>query len=260
MTPLRAYIVCATPRSGSTLLCELLVASGVAGRPTEHVETLRGLGRPIEPREYFEGLADPEVLGLLPHTAPVQPHPAPLHERLDVVIRHATTPNGVFGTKVMWGYMTDLQDRLAELPDLAPLRESERLAALLGDVRYVHVRREDVVAQAVSMWRAVQTRAWRADDDDGCAPRYSYAGIDHLVRLMQAHERAWRSWFAAEGLEPLTVGYEEIAGDPPGALRRTLEFIGVSGEAPHEPPLRRQAGAESREWADRYRAEQAARA
>jgi LPS sulfotransferase NodH len=261
MTPQRAYIVCATPRSGSTLLCEMLAASGVAGRPSEHVETLRALGRPAEPREYFDGLDDPEVLDLLARSAPPRPHTAPLRERLDAEIRHATTPNGVFGTKVMWGYMGDLQARLAELPELAGLRESTRLSAVLGGVRlrYVHVLRDDAVAQAVSLWRAVQTRAWRADDAAACAPRYSFAGIDHLVRLLEGHERAWRAWFAAEGVEPLSLRYDEIAGDPASALRRTLEHVGVTGVVgaalPQEPPLRRQAGAESLAWAERYRAE-----
>jgi LPS sulfotransferase NodH len=253
--------VCATPRSGSTLLCELLVASGVAGRPTEHVETLRAAGRALEPREYFDGVEDPAVLELLPPSTPPQPYHVPIRERLDAVILHATTPNGVFGTKVMWGYMADLQERLAELPELAPLREAERLTALLGDVRWVHVHREDHVAQAVSMWRAVQTRAWRADDDDACAPQYSFAGIDHLVRLLGEHERAWCDWFAAEGIEPLSLGYAEIAADPSGALRRTLEHVGATeaaGDLPAEPPLRRQAGAQSRQWAERYAADRAA--
>jgi LPS sulfotransferase NodH len=256
----RAYIVCATPRSGSTLLCELLLASGVAGRPTEHVEALRAAGRPLEPREYFAGVADPAVLDLLPPSTPAQPHHVPIRERLAAVIRHATTPNGVFGTKLMWGYMADLQGRLAELPELAPLGDAERLAAVLGDLRWVHVHREDHVAQAVSMWRAVQTRAWRAEDDDACAPRYSFAGIDHLVRRLEEDERAWRGWFAAEGVEPLSLGYSEIAADPPAALRRTLRHVGVAevaGAPPPEPPLRRQAGAQSREWAERYAADRA---
>jgi LPS sulfotransferase NodH len=255
--------VCATPRSGSTLLCELLTASGVAGRPLEHVESLRADGRPLEPREYFTGLEDPEVLGRLPPSAPSLPQHVPIRERLDAVVRHATTPNGVFGTKVMWSYMADLQDRLAELPELAPLGDAERVAALLGDVRWVHVHRPDRCAQAVSMWRAVQTRAWRADDDDACDPAYSFAGIDHLVRQLEAQQRAWREWFAAEEVEPLCLSYDEIAADPPAALRRTLAHVGIEeapGEPSREPPLRRQAGAQSREWAERYAADRAARA
>jgi LPS sulfotransferase NodH len=257
LRPRRAYIVCATPRSGSTLLCELLLASGVAGRPAEHIETLRPLGRPREPREYFGDVPDPGVLELLPATASPCPDAAPARERLAAFLDAGTTPNGVFGTKVMWGYLGDLQARLAELPELAPLGERERLERLFGDdLRFVHVSRPDHVAQAISLWRAVQTRAWRADTDDACEPVYSFAGIDHLVRMLTADDRAWRAWFAAQRVDPLSLSYDEVAADPPAALARTLAFLGLTGECNGAPPaaarLRRQAGEQSREWAQRY--------
>jgi trehalose 2-sulfotransferase len=260
--PRRAYIVCATPRSGSTLLCEMLTATGVAGRPGEHVEYLRAVGRPNEPREYFDGIADRSVLDLLPVSAPPHPHHAPTAERIQHVLRDATTPNGVFGTKLMWGYLADLQARLAELPELAPLDDVERLERLLGKLRYVHVSRTDHLAQAISMWRAVQTRAWRAENDDACEPVYSFAGIDHLRRQLEADDRAWNGWFGHHGLVPLRLTYDEIAADPASALRRTLDHLGI--EAPHAadvpPPLRRQAGEQSREWAERYTTDLEARA
>jgi LPS sulfotransferase NodH len=256
LRPRRAYLVCATPRSGSTLLCEMLVSSGVAGRPAEHVETLRLLGRPNEPREYFAGVKDRDMLELLPVSAPPQPHHVPIGERLTAVLRHATTPNGVFGTKVMWGYFADLQERLAELPALAALDDTARLGRVLGEVRYVHVSRHDHVAQAVSMWRALQTRAWRAETDDAVEPQYSFTGIDHLVRMLDAHDEAWCAWFEEHGIAPLRLSYDDIAADPGGALHRTLDFLGVTDdldhEPPAEPPLRRQAGAQSAEWAARY--------
>jgi LPS sulfotransferase NodH len=263
LRPRRAYLVCATPRSGSTLLCEMLVNSGVAGRPAEHVENLRLLGRPLEPREYFAGVKDRDVLELLPVSAPPQPHHVPIDERLAAVLRHATTPNGVFGTKVMWAYFHDLQERLAELPPLTALDDAERLVRLLGDVRYVHVSRHDHVAQAISMWRALQTRAWRAENDDAVEPVYSFTGIDHLVRTLDAHDDAWCEWFEEHEITPLRLSYDDLAADPPGQLRRTLEFLGVDdnldGEPPAEPPLRRQAGAQSAEWSERYRRERAIR-
>jgi LPS sulfotransferase NodH len=31
-----SYLVCGTPRSGTSLLCRLLAATGVAGRPEEY--------------------------------------------------------------------------------------------------------------------------------------------------------------------------------------------------------------------------------
>jgi LPS sulfotransferase NodH len=61
-----SYLICATPRSGSTLLCAVLGATGVAGRPAEYFEILRHSGLPREPREYFDGEEDREVLAMLP--------------------------------------------------------------------------------------------------------------------------------------------------------------------------------------------------
>jgi LPS sulfotransferase NodH len=254
--PARAYVVCATPRSGSTLLCEMLAASGIAGRPSEHVEELRKRGRPNEPREYFADVEDRSVLELLPASGPPRPHAGAIEERLAAMIAYATTANGVFGTKVMWSYLADLQERLAELPGFGRLQDAERLAGLLGDVRYVHVRREDHVAQAVSLWRAVQTRAWRAETDDAVEPVYSFSAIEHLVHELERHDVAWERWFDEQAIEPLQVRYSALAEDPSRVLQETLDFIGVGDQAHPEPPspsLRRQSGAQSREWADRYR-------
>ena len=259
LRPRLAYLLCATPRSGSTLLCDLLQATGIAGRPDEYFEDLRGTGRPRQPREYFEGVDDPAVLDLLPRSEPPVGAGVPFPERLGTVVREATTPNGVFGAKVMWGYHDDLQERLAQLPALGALDGAARLERVLGDVRYVHIRRRDVVAQAVSLWRAVQTRTWRADEDGPAGePRYSFAGVDHLVRMLRSHDRRWRRWFTARAITPLELRYEDIAADPRAAVLRTLEHVGIVSEltAPVPAPrLRRQADDVSREWAERYRRE-----
>src|SRR3954451_3870631 len=259
LRPRRAYLVCATPRSGSTLLCEMLVNSGVAGRPAEHVETLRLLGRPNEPREDLAGVKERDMLELLPVSAPPQPHHVPIDERLAAVLRDATTPNGVFGTKVMWGYFGDLQERLAELPPLAAPADAERLARVLGDVRYVHVSRHDHVAQAISMWRALQTRAWRAENDHAVEPVYSFAAIDHLVNLLDAHDDAWCEWFDAHDIAPFRLSYDDIADDPDRDLTPTLDSLGIEPTFEGEPPLRRQAGPQSAEWRDRYLRDREAR-
>ena len=52
--PARSYLVCATPRSGCTLLCHLLDQTGVAGHPEEYFEALRHSGVPRRPHEYFD--------------------------------------------------------------------------------------------------------------------------------------------------------------------------------------------------------------
>jgi LPS sulfotransferase NodH len=54
MAPVLSYLVCATPRSGSTLLCKVLDQTGVAGHPEEYFEALRHSGLPRRPHEYFD--------------------------------------------------------------------------------------------------------------------------------------------------------------------------------------------------------------
>src|SRR5688500_16891487 len=100
----RSYLVCATERSGSTLLCELLSGTGVARRPEEPFQFLHATGRVRPPREYFDEDAGPGILELLPPLGPPLP-PEPWSDRLAAALERGTTPNGVFGAKMMWAYL-----------------------------------------------------------------------------------------------------------------------------------------------------------
>src|SRR3954463_7138854 len=114
--PRLTYFVCATPRSGSTLLCKSLAATGVAGKPEEYFERLRHSGLPREPREYFDGGVDAAVLDLLPETRTGDPAQTDLELVLPRCHEEAPTPNGVFGSKLMWNYFDDLLARLGTTP------------------------------------------------------------------------------------------------------------------------------------------------
>ena len=74
-----SYLVCATPRSGSTLLCKTLAETGVAGDPEEFFEAVPETGVPRRPLDYLRGLDDAEALALV-EDAP--PHPAPPYSDL----------------------------------------------------------------------------------------------------------------------------------------------------------------------------------
>ena len=158
-----SYLVCATPRSGSTLLCEALKGTGVAGRPEEYFEAVPATGRPPRPEDYLEGLDDAEAHALVGGAAAPEPPPysslagvSSYAEHLERVREWGTTPNGVFAAKLMW-------DHVERLTALGPMDE------LFDRPRYVWVRRGDVVRQAVSLWRAMQTQSWRDDSTDGAA-------------------------------------------------------------------------------------------
>jgi LPS sulfotransferase NodH len=242
-----SLLVCATPRSGSTLLCALLDGTGVAGHPQEFFERLSRSGLPRQPREYFEGVDDAALRRLLAPTDPGEPdHGDPIPAALAA----GTTPNGVFSAKLMWTHLHDLADRLRRAPD------AQLLAERFPDPHYVHVTRADKVAQAVSLWRAVQTRAWRAGEmTENGHVEYHAGAIRHLASDLTDHDDAWRAWFAAQGIRPLTVGYEALAADPRGTTATVLEHLGVEPAEIPDPPLRRQGDGRSTRWVERYRAE-----
>src|SRR5438132_591254 len=125
MQPCSSYLICATPRSGSTLLCEALTNTGIAGYPKEYFEALKDTGLPRRPREYFETYENSEVAELLgdysrldeEFVEPVIRGDSSYADYLTRVIEEDTTPNCVFGAKVMWGYFDDFISNLRQIPN-----------------------------------------------------------------------------------------------------------------------------------------------
>ena len=263
----RTYLVCATPRSGSTLLCAMLAATGVAGSPEEFFEARRESGIPRRPREYFEAAAG-LTLSCVPDLDPPTPAYSDLREvthwrdHLAASRRIGTTPNGVFGAKLMWMHLDDLTWLARRLPELADADVAGVLDTLFPDATYVWVRRDDKVRQAISLWKAMHTQTWRhADERPEAPPRYDSVALRHLVRLLERHDAAWAAHFAARGIAPLQLTYETIAADPPAAASTVLRALGLPDAIPADasPPLRRQADEESDDWARRLRADAADR-
>ena len=265
MPPLRSYLVCATPRSGSTLLCHLLAQTGLAGRPEEYFEALRHSGIPRRPAEYFDPERHANIIERLAFREMPdgeQPGPNPLwrpesYDRyLDWVLEEGTTPNGVFGAKLMWGYLGDFADLLRGIEGNARLPIPALLDRSFPDLRYVQITRRDKVRQAVSLWKAVQTQAWRAGAGGGerVEPVFSFRAINFLVRQLTAHDASWDAYFLGLGVESLKVTYEELAADPDPVIRRVLAHVGA--EVPADlridaPKLQVQADARSEEWVQR---------
>ena len=112
--------------------------------------------------------------------------------------------------------------------------------------------------QAVSLWRAMQTQAWRDDHPAGGAdarPRYCFPALRHLAARLKEHDARWGEFFAAAGAPVLQITYEELVADFGAAVRRTLEHIGADALAdrPPEPPaMRRQADELSEAWVTAY--------
>ena len=258
-----SYLVCATPRSGSTLLCRALDGTGIAGHPEEYFEALRKSGAPRRPHEYFdperhanivERLAFREMPEGAPQPSPLW-HPDTYDRYLEWAIDEGTTPNGVFGAKLMWGYLGDFAELLRGIDGMAGRPLPELLSSAFPGLRYVRITREDKVRQAVSLWKAVQTQAWRSEGEQqrapGFEPVFSFRAINYLVRLLTAHDASWDAYFLGLGHQPLKITYEDLARDTELVVREVLEYLGIpapDGLEIRSPGLSIQADAVSEQW------------
>jgi len=283
MSPRRSYLVCATPRSGSTLVCQALKATGVAGRPEEYFEALRHSGRPRRPEEYFSGMDDRSVLDHLGERAVGEdPQPrSPLWSRaaydryLEWAVEAGTTDNGVFGAKLMWGYFEDFVSLLRNVPRYRDVPLKDLMTTVFPELTFIRVVRANKIRQAVSLWKAVQTATWREQDamqsasvglDDAEPPyksfiqdhrpqlRFHYGAISHLLDGILQEEASWDAFFEHCGITPILVLYENFAADYETSTVRVLERLGLSlpdGFA-FEPRMKRQSDGINDDWTRRF--------
>jgi len=261
-----SYLVCATPRSGSTLLCHELDRTGVAGHPEEYFEALRKSGLPRRPHEYFDPERHANIVERLAYrempdgAATPSPlwHPDTYDQYLAWALREGTTPNGVFGAKLMWGYLADFAQLLRGIEGMGSRPLPELLARAFPGLRYVQITRRDKIRQAVSLWKAVQTQSWKREAGDEVKRDvelvFSFRAINYLVRLLTAHDASWDAFFLGLGYEPLKLTYEELAEDADGVVRGVLEHLGIpvpEGLASLQPRLSVQADEVSEDWVRR---------
>ena len=233
-TPIRprsSYFICGTPRSGSWLLCGLLASTGVAGRPHEwfyddtEEANRRAWGVSLF-SDYLRGVRDA-----------------------------GTTPNGVFGSKLMWKQMEKLVDRLRQFGESST--DLSLIERHFPSSRFIWILREDVAAQAVSWAKAIQTGRWHHWDasDSSAGPIYDRAQIAALADEVADINSRWRAWFAANDIQPLLVRFEDLVAERVAVARDVLGYLGLASEriAIAEQTVQTSDHVNA-EWLDRYRA------
>ena len=107
-----------------------------------------------------------------------------------------STPNGVFAARIMWGSIEEVfysQPTRTTSKEIASDRA--KLESLFGPLKFIQLRRDDHVAQAVSLFIAEHTNVWhktRADAEQGSEtpPTYDFSAIHELVTEIKAHENS----------------------------------------------------------------------
>ena len=205
-----------------------------------------------------------------------QERPVYYDRYLDWAIETGTTPNGVFGAKLMWGYFGDFVSLLRHIPRYRDLSLAELLPEVFPNLTFIRVVRANKVRQAVSLWKAVQTARWRQAQergreagsvDDGDTPpyktfieehrpqlRFHYRAIEHLLGRILVEEAFWDAFFEHCETRPVLVLYENFAANPDVSTLSVLKRLELS--PPHEfhfePRMKRQSDRLNDDWAQRY--------
>ncbi len=243
-----AYVICSSPRSGTTLLCDLLTETRVAGRPDSF---FRG-----ESREWWAEYFNVSTSGCESLLDFDQAY-------LNAVVEEGRHETPVFGMRVMWESLGDLLYRLGHFfPD--ETSDRARLEQAFGSLTYIHLSRYDKIAQAVSHLRAEQSGLWHRHADGTERERmkpteetvYDAQRIAKLVAEAVSHDTAWEAWFEQHHISPVHIAYEDLSKEPRAVLARILAAIGQDPKIAIsiEPKTSKLANAESLEWISRFRA------
>lgn len=245
-----SYIICATPRSGTTLLCDLLADTGVAGRPDSFFR--------LQSMRWWAQYLDVSVTEWADECAFDQPY-------LTAVLQEGAGGTQVFGMRLMWEQVDHLSQRLGVLyPGLSS--DNARFRAAFGPTCFVHLSRQDKVAQAVSRIKAEQTGLWHVAADGtererikpGQVPVYDARSLAAQVAEYERHDAAWLQWFAQQKIQPVNITYEALSNNPQATLATVLSALGLDLTIAEtiEPKTAKLADSESQEWATRFRTEE----
>jgi LPS sulfotransferase NodH len=130
-----------------------------------------------------------------------------------------------------------------------------------GPCHYIHIRRLDGVAQAISRLKAEVSQVWHLDSTEpaGVSAYASYDAdrLDVYRAEVAAGNLLWEQWFATNGIAPQRLDYETFALNPADHVRALLGNVGLSVPADTDMVVlnRRMADDESAMWAARYRAD-----
>jgi trehalose 2-sulfotransferase len=247
--PRLAYLVCATHRSGSNLLCQVLWHTGRAGYPQEAFSPTRAAVIAAE------------------HAVPHDPATCFAAYVADLMARRQT-PNGVFGAKIMWSQVPWFVERLHADPGWTggsgqPL--GELLPAVFPGLRFVWMRRRDKVRQAISLVKAKQTRIYNSLQAAGAppppAPAYDFTAIERERQRFEDDDASWERFFADSGHRPFALCYEDIVAQPSPLIRDLLRHLGEDVPDDYEAPrttYQRLSDSVNDEWFERFERERRA--
>jgi LPS sulfotransferase NodH len=169
-----------------------------------------------------------------------------------------------WGVETFPGYFTELAERhrvpfgvKASWDQLLMLLRCRIPEMHEGGLRVVHIRRRDVVGQAISREIAWQTGKWTSltPVETQVTPRYDADRITRQVAAVVREDALFPMIFEAFGLAVTEVTYEALVRQPAETLRHVMQEIGQPCPewTPSETRLAKQADATNDAFRAAYR-------
>ena len=167
----KSYIICTSPRSGSTLLCMLLEETGRLGNPNSHFHN----------PSLFSWLETYEL-----HNVNFSSKQEALSAIFGAAIARGTGDTGVFGLRLQRGSFEFFMQQTSMLYS-GMQSDVERIQAAFGHTQFVYLTRPNKLDQAISRVKAIQTGLWHKAADgtelerlsEPQEPYYDAAAISH---------------------------------------------------------------------------------
>ena len=259
MQPHTSYLIMATPRSGSYLLCEGLIRTRLAGNPTEYFG-------PMQTQAIMQHLGTSNY-----------------QQCLDWIITQGTTSNGVFGGKDIWGYHERFVRHVREALADEVLLAHELLCKAFPNLHYIWITRRDKVRQAISYSKALQTDTWidlrhkpsseqtmvnqqasaraiegNSSHGPAATPEltFDYGTIEGLRLDLEKNDVEIQQYFATCGIQPFKVVYEDFVDAFEETIQQILDYLHIPRPKRlalgKERTLQKQTNGQSDEWLQRY--------
>lgn len=201
--PPTRYVILSARRSGSYMLCRMLIRAGL-GVPHEYFL-----------REHIGALSARWGADAGPNDGPVS------GAYLDALLKRRSS-GGLFGAKLQyWQYERALRTGQGE--------------RFLDGARLIYLYRQDILKQAVSFRHAEITGRWGSDGAETTRPLrredpFDPRGIERKINLLLYDELGWRAFLARRGVRALHLSYEDLCADLKGSLSAVAAHLGVEAE------------------------------
>jgi len=184
----RGYLLCITPRSGSSMLADVLGRTQSVGVAREHFRA--------------DGASIPDWMGTC--------------DNLNEVLRkiQSNAPSGYFGLK-------------GDLFQMFPLISEGVFAGPDCIFKHIYLTRRDHIGQAISLARAVKTNEWHSHDAPAPDPELIIDEVLGYVRYLRAMESDWETVFTTLGIAPLRLYYEDLVSGAASVFDRTRQYLDV---------------------------------